>query len=78
MEYATKEDLRTTADELRGEIRAVGVIVEHMGSKIDALVEGFAGLREQMSSEMHGHPSRAGPSNMTANARPRGSGRARA
>jgi len=56
MDYATKEDLQNTAnelrDELRGEIRAVGVMVEHIGSQIRLLAEGQVGLREHFTREI--------------------------
>jgi chromosome segregation ATPase len=57
---ATLGDLTEAKTELRGEIRALGVIVEHLSSKIDTLSEGFGGLREQITTEIGGLERRLG------------------
>jgi chromosome segregation ATPase len=62
--FIVKADLQAeiaeAKTELRGDIRALGVIVEHLSSKIDTLSEGFGGLREQITTEIGGLERRLG------------------
>jgi methyl-accepting chemotaxis protein len=50
--YVTHEELHAVRDELKGDIRGVGALVERLESKIEILAEGMVAMRDGWRTEL--------------------------